>query len=228
MALLVDTYNVLHTTGVLPPDLAGLGVFELRDLILTSRFRHMPVVLVCDGHGSGVHGPDESSTAIDLGVTIHYTGTHRDADTHIERAIRACTDPHRLNVVSSDRRIVRAARRRRCRVTSSDVFLESLESDWRRAGRKASLPVQAYSIPLDPGSIEWWRAYFGLDPRMTDGEPQATHATRQPAPPAAPPPAPTPAKPHASKSAPQAKSRFDAAAETDDIDIDSLDTGQFL
>ena len=227
MALLVDTYNVLHTTGVLPPDLAGLGVFELRDLILTSRFRHMPVVLVCDGLGPGVHGPDESSTVIDAGVTIHYAGTRRDADTHIERAVRACTDPHRLNVVSSDRRIVRAARRRRCRVTASDVFLESLESDWRRAGRKASAPVQAYSIPLDRGSIEWWRVYFGLDPRMTDGEPQAAP---RPAPLRSPPPAPMPppATSRAAKTLPQTKSPFEAAADTDDIDIDSLDMGQFL
>lgn len=227
MALLVDTYNVLHTTGVLPPDLAGLGVFELRDLILTSRFRHMPVVLVCDGLGPGVHGPDESSTVIDAGVTIHYAGTHRDADTHIERAVRACTDPHRLNVVSSDRRIVRAARRRRCRVTSSDAFLESLESDWRRAGRKASVPMQAYSIPLDPGSIGWWREYFGLDPRMANAEPMVSEAPRGPRAIAMVPIAPQ-AKTQAQKEARRTTPRCEAAEGVDEIDVDSLDMGDFL
>ncbi len=223
MALLVDTYNVLHTTGVLPPDLAGLGVLELRDLILTSRFRHMPVVLVCDGLGPGVRGPDEASTAVDQGITIYYAGNHRDADTHIERAVRACSDPHRLSVVSSDRRIVRAARRRRCRVMGSDVFLETLESDWRRAGRKAAPPTQAYSIPLDAGSIEWWRQYFGLDPRMVSDEPQVSHAPR-------------PlrrergdhAKTQAAQAKPSARSPFDAAEDGAEIDVDSLDTGDFL
>lgn len=224
MALLVDTYNVLHTTGVLPPDLAGLGVFDLRDLILTSRFRHMPVVLVCDGLGPGVHGADEASTSVDEGITIYYAGTHRDADTHIERAVRACTDPHRLNVVSSDRRIMRAARRRRCRLMTSDVFLETLESDWRRAGRKAAAPTQAYSIPLDPGSIEWWREYFGLDPRMSEDEPQATHLPRPvPARPAAPP-----TRPQAGRRPPEPGSRIDGVNGPDEIDVDSLDTGQFL
>lgn len=223
MALLVDTYNVLHTTGVLPPDLAGLGVLELRDLILTSRFRHMPVVLVCDGLGPGVRGPDEASTAVDHGITIYYAGNHRDADSHIERAVRACTDPHRLNVVSSDRRIVRAARRRRCRVMGSEVFLETLESDWRRAGRKAAPPTQAYSIPLDPGSIEWWRQYFGLDPRMAEQEPRVTQA----------PKALRRERDHRGKTqAPETRSRerapFDALEDGAEIDIDSLNTGDFL
>lgn len=225
MALLVDAYNVLHVTGVLPPDLAGLGVLELRDLILASRFRHMPVVLVCDGLGPGVRGADEASTFIEQGVTIHYAGTHRDADTHIERAVRACTDPHRLNVVSSDRRIVRAARRRRCRIIGSDVFLETLESDWRRAGRKAAAPVQAFTIPLDPGSVEWWREYFGLDPRMSRDEPKVAHVPR-------PPRAKADETPkRASRSTgPSGATNCRAVehSDADEIDIDSLDTGQFL
>lgn len=230
MALLVDTYNVLHVTGVLPPDLAGLGVLELRDLILVSRFRHMPVALVCDGHGPGVGGVDESSTASNLGVTIHYTGSRRDADTHIERAIRACTDPHRLSVVSSDRRIARAARRRRCRVMGSDAFLEALESDWRRcADRRHAPPAQAYTIPLDPGSVQWWRDYFGLDPRMIGHEPRVAEAPRtirRASTPRGQGEAKTQAAEHASR--PSQRRAGEAEAPGDEIDVESLDTGEFL
>lgn len=229
MALLVDAYNVLHVTGVLPPDLAGLGVLELRDLILVSRFRHMPVALVCDGFGPGVRGVDESSTTSDLGVTIHYTGSRRDADTHIERAIRACTHPHRLSIVSSDRRIVRAARRRRCRVMGSDAFLEALESDWRRcADRRSAPPAQAYTIPLDAGSVQWWRDYFGLDPRMIGHEPriaEAPRALRRPLPPRGEGEAKTQAGPRPARPAPRPER---AAAPQDEIDVESLDTGEFL
>lgn len=228
MALLVDAYNVLHMTGVLPPDLAGLGVLELRDLILTSRFRHMPVVLVCDGLGPGVRGADEASTSFDRGVAIHYAGSHRDADTHIERAIRACTDPHRLNVVSSDRRIARAARRRRCRILGSDTFLETLECDWRRcAGRRGAPPTQAYTIPLDSGSVHWWREYFGLDPRLIEHEPRVAEPPRTLSR-ASPPRREGEAQTQAAQPQHEREGRLPGGVAPDEIEIDSLDTGDFL
>ena len=37
--LVVDTYNVLHTTGVLPPDLAGLDTAERSGVTLPRRER---------------------------------------------------------------------------------------------------------------------------------------------------------------------------------------------
>lgn len=47
--LIVDAYNVLHVTGVLPPELAGLEIEELADLALASRWGRQRIVLVCDG-----------------------------------------------------------------------------------------------------------------------------------------------------------------------------------
>ncbi|HMN97297.1 MAG TPA: NYN domain-containing protein [Phycisphaerales bacterium] len=49
MPLIVDTYNVLHVTGVLPPALAGLDVDRLAVLIAQSRYRWETTWLVCDG-----------------------------------------------------------------------------------------------------------------------------------------------------------------------------------
>jgi len=50
MPVIVDAYNVLHTVGVLPPDLAGLGVREFHALLdSVSRYRRRTLTLVCDG-----------------------------------------------------------------------------------------------------------------------------------------------------------------------------------
>ncbi len=51
--LLIDVYNVLHTTGVLPPDLAGMDVPELAKLSLAGRYARLEIILVCDGTGGG-------------------------------------------------------------------------------------------------------------------------------------------------------------------------------
>lgn len=51
MPLIIDVYNVLHTTGILPPDIAGLDVEGLRKLIAISRYRDQYSLLVCDGTG---------------------------------------------------------------------------------------------------------------------------------------------------------------------------------
>ena len=46
MPLLVDAYNVLHVVGVLPPDLAGIDLPELAELIGESRYRRDSTILV--------------------------------------------------------------------------------------------------------------------------------------------------------------------------------------
>jgi len=102
--LLVDVYNVLHVTGVLPPDLAGLEVAELAKLIAAGRYNRLEVVLVCDGTGGGMaragvdpwrqsggrgvrrHG--EPASRRHGTVSIVYAGAGMEADSIIEFMIR--------------------------------------------------------------------------------------------------------------------------------------------
>ncbi len=49
MPLVVDAYNVLHVTGVLPPEIAGLDLNGLADLIEASGLAKDEVWIVCDG-----------------------------------------------------------------------------------------------------------------------------------------------------------------------------------
>ena len=39
MSLIVDTYNVTHVVGILPPDLAGIDTLGLIRLLANSRFQ---------------------------------------------------------------------------------------------------------------------------------------------------------------------------------------------
>jgi len=156
--LVVDTYNVLGTVGVLPPRLAGLDPEGLARLIGHSRWRRERVLLVCDGAGgpSGKGGAGRRFGSVEL----VYAGAGRDADSLIERIIGRDSAPRRLVVVSSDRRVRGAARRRRARWLSSEAFLHRLVRDESRPGRAGAVS-EAAGEPID---VDGWIEAFGVDP----------------------------------------------------------------
>lgn len=165
MILIVDTYNVLHVTGVLPPDLAGLEVSSLAALIAMSRYAAGQAWLVCDGAGrSGTTGAAGR-------IAARFAGPGRAADDEIERLIDLSSAPRRLTVVSSDLRLGRAARRRRCRWLRSEEFLAQLVSDVRRTRRRpGGPPARSTRIgaPLGRGEVLRWMEHFGLDPELLE------------------------------------------------------------
>lgn len=199
MLVLVDAFNVLHVTGVLPPDLAGPDVVGLGRLIAGSRFGRARVILVCDGIG-----PDNAADALPASVEIRFAGVRRDADTAIEDLIRSVGGGGGRNVliVSSDHRLERAARRARARWLPSDVFLRQVAYDHeRRAGstgsrRPAARPAFTTALPPDPAERREWLRYFGIGPdddlaRLPASEVPSPRPTQQPPPPDAAPPPPT-------------------------------------
>lgn len=167
MPVLVDAYNVLHATGVLPPDLAGMDLVDLAHLIADSRYGRRRVILVCDGGPLASREPEPLSEGPD-GLWVFYAGPGRDADGAIEAMVAASTAPRRVTVVSSDRRVRQAGRRRRCAVVTADEFLEHLAADADLAARRSRRPVQAYQLPLDRPSVAWWRDFFGLPSGAAD------------------------------------------------------------
>jgi len=138
MPLLIDTYNVLHTVGILPPDIAGVDAPGLIELIRVSRYRQEHATLICDGV------PQDETVAGRVGnITVRYSGHESTADEVIITKIRKSFIPRRLTVVSSDRAILREARRRRCKPLTSEEFLSQLAADYeavaaRRAGGRAA------------------------------------------------------------------------------------------
>lgn len=197
MLVLVDAFNVLHVTGVLPPDLAGPNVVGLGRLIADSRYGRARVILVCDGIG-----PDNTADSLPGSVEVRFAGVRRDADTAIEDLIQSAGGGggRKLLIVSSDHRLERAARRARARWLPSDVFLRQLAYDHERRAASATSrqpggrPAFTAALPLDPAERREWLRYFGIGPdddlaRLPASEVPSPLPPLQPPPPdaAAPP-----------------------------------------
>ncbi|MCE9620535.1 MAG: NYN domain-containing protein [Planctomycetes bacterium] len=153
MPVLVDALNVLHVTGVLPPEMAGPEPADLAGWIERSRYRGEKVSLVCDGQK-----PSSSSFLRGSFVTLVWTGAQK-ADDRIAATLQESSHPRRHLVVSSDRQVQKTATRLGARTLSSATFLQHLASDLRRTPRPQS-PDR--NVTLDPRSVQNWLETFGL------------------------------------------------------------------
>ncbi len=154
MPLIIDTYNVLHTTGVLPPEMAGIDVGGLIGLILASRYRRQLVTLVCDGTG-----PRPASPGLPRTIAIRFSGPDREADDLILDLVEQATDRRRITVVTSDRAVADAARKRGCATLTSPTFLKRLLGDAQTRPKPAD---DRPTGPLDAKRVDEWIEQFGL------------------------------------------------------------------
>lgn len=156
MSLIVDTYNVTHVVGILPPNLAGIDTLGLIRLIAHSRFQREKVILVCDGiphenAPTGRYGP----------INIRYAGSNRLADDLINDLVRSSSTPKRLTVITLDQAIIREAKKRRCKILGSDDFLRQLAFDF--LNQTGSSPQPRPKGPLSSEEIKDWTHHFGLE-----------------------------------------------------------------
>ncbi|MCX5660395.1 MAG: NYN domain-containing protein [Planctomycetota bacterium] len=158
MPLLIDCYNVLHQT--MPAALAGLDEGGLC-VAVARRFPGQKAVIVCDGQPK----PGQPSQSPVDGVDLRYTGRGGSADALIIRLIDEDSAPRRLRVVSSDREIQKAARRRGAKVVESGPFAHELAqrsegSGGGRSGGGSDRP--ATPDRLSPDEVQRWIERFGL------------------------------------------------------------------
>lgn len=151
MALVIDTYNLLHAT--MPPSLAGLDEMGLCRLLARSEFAGQRMVMVCDGRPK----PHAPAGTFD-GVEVVYSGSDRTADDVIMELIERDTAPRRLVVVSSDRAIQAAARRRRAYAFSADAFIRLLMHSRPTTSSAPARPTE----PLTEEQVEHWLREFGI------------------------------------------------------------------
>lgn len=156
MALLIDCYNLMHTT--MPTQLAGLDEAGL--CMALGRWRGGGrIVVVCDGRVKP-HGPEVSPAE---GVELVYSGPSRSADDVIIAMIDADSAPRRLTVVSNDRAIQKAARRRRCRVMTCERLIGTLTARGANPAAKQGGRVMPTG-PLSEDEVDRWLEQFGIDP----------------------------------------------------------------
>ena len=154
MRLLVDACNVLHVTGVLPPELAVGEPVELAGLVQRSRYARVPVTLVCDGARPGTQPLSHGSR-----IALHWTGS-TTADQVIRELLAASSHARKHLVVSSDRAVQATARHFGSQILPSDRFLEHLATDARRTPRPSEPNREVH---LDDAATERWLREFGLD-----------------------------------------------------------------
>lgn len=152
MALLIDGYNLLHAT--MPPSLAGLDELGLCRVLARSTFASERTTIVCDGKPKP-HAPAGAFH----GVRLVYSGPDRTADDVIIDLIERDTAPRRLIVVSSDRAIQAAARRRRANAVTADEFVNMLSHSRPDASPG---PVRPRG-PLTDDQVRRWLREFGID-----------------------------------------------------------------
>lgn len=195
--LLIDAWNLLHATATRAEPLADLDVRSLVAVLARTRWAGTKTMLVCDGPrpGSGHAAPGAATIAE---ARIIYTGATREADDQIEQILESCSFARRITVVSSDKRLRRAAKRAGAHWLSAQAFCKQIEADLARAKREP-VPAFAREIPLGPYAVDHWMREFALPddwgPRVDPSpiQPPSADPPAEPAPPTEPPPSrPTP------------------------------------
>lgn len=170
MPLLIDCYNVLHAEK--PSALAGLGEASLCTLLARSRWAAGGVTVVCDGSPKP-HSLKAGDPALGA-VELIFSGAERSADDVIVELIDRDSAPRRLTVVSSDRTIRKAARRRKARDWSAEEFLKRLSRAARHGGgTPAPGPSKPGGEPMPDGQVDRWLEWFGIDPADSPQTPQS-------------------------------------------------------
>ncbi len=162
MPILVDGFNLLHAARAVGPAI-DLGQLRLCELLgQWSRLTGESVTIVFDGM------PPPAGYAEQLcrtGITVQHSGTNRTADDWIIEAIQQSTAPRRLIVVSTDRQIRQAARRRRCDDQKAESFFRQVWAQLARDRLRPGQPnePQAKRHGLDDSQTDRWLREFDLD-----------------------------------------------------------------
>ncbi|QDV36762.1 NYN domain-containing protein [Tautonia plasticadhaerens] len=177
MRLLIDGYNLMHAAGRMGRRFGPDGLRRARHRFLDELAHTLgaeqagQTTLVFDATTLPLSQAPESSHK---GMSVIFAVEEDDADTRIELLIAGDSAPRSLTVVSTDRRIRRAAARRRATAVRSDDFLDYL--DTLRARSAAPSPKDRHGLRdrnETPGPDErddWLRIFAegdeetGLDP----------------------------------------------------------------
>lgn len=174
---IIDGYNLMHAAGLARGKLVGKQL-EAARLRLMQRLAYQMTkeeragtTVVFDAKALL-----EVSTQDELieGVRVRYPEPGHEADELIEHLIAVDPQPRKLRVVSSDRRLHRAARERMAVSIPSDRFLDELDERRPMPSDGNAPPTKKASVPLPPkdvtprgespenaGDVGYWLKEFG-------------------------------------------------------------------
>lgn len=181
---IIDGYNLLHAAGLARASYGPGDLEQCRQRLLglvasgLSPKQRTRTIVVFDAKDPAI--PD-SPPSEQQGMLVWFAEGSGDADEVIERLIAAHTAPRRLCVVSGDRRLQRAARRRRAQFVDSEAFLRQLLISRRRTEPPPQDPCPKQSGVVTPAELTYWlREFSDVDPQQVkdefNGLPPATQA----------------------------------------------------
>jgi predicted RNA-binding protein with PIN domain len=178
MVFLIDAYNLLYHMGLMRRNMGPEGLLRVREALVErikrcQSYQEHEFTLVFDAANAPADARDEERRGP---IRILFAvGKGNQADEVIEALLAHDHAPRRLTVVSNDRRLLRAAQRRRTACWKCAQFLEWLDQP----------PVESKPVVIDParaagdkplpeivGNKEsWLREFQHLDNDPTLGEP---------------------------------------------------------
>ena len=163
MALLIDGYNLLNSTGIFAEAGPGTELHRTRlallDFLATAieKRERKQTTIVFDAGGAPAGLP---RMIMHEGITVHFAPRNSDADEMIEDLLEKYRAPKSLLVVSSDHRVQRAARHRGAKFIDSDVWYTERVAILRRQ-RAADDAAAKPSGPPPPDEVGHWLKEFG-------------------------------------------------------------------
>ncbi len=158
MPLIIDCYNLLHQP--MPPGLAGLDEIGLCRALERSGWARQGVTIVCDG-APKPHCPGGEPVPR---VRVLYAGKAQAADPLIDQLVAADSAPRRLTVISDDRAVQRAAKRRKAQAMGCQDFIHLLLQALAAAGQIPPVETSAQTLATESDVVKRWAREFGLDP----------------------------------------------------------------
>jgi len=157
MPLLIDGYNLLWAVQKSGESMEALDDAELCRilsgyLVLTGQRAE----IIFDGTGPPAKQAFDNLKALD----VLFSGRDRDADTVIEDKIRTDSAPRRLMVVSSDRKVRKAAQVRKAASVKSELFWIDVCKAMSKK-RKVREP-QGKRGGISSGETEQWLKFFKI------------------------------------------------------------------
>ena len=155
---IIDGHNLLHSI-----DKAEEGPESISDVQLCRIVgRYLKRIdkkgeIIFDGTGPR----DKSGFDNISNLEVFFAGYGTDTDTVIEDKIKASTAPKRLIIVSSDRRLRKAAQARKATAVKSELFWSNLQKQLSR--KKGIREPAAKRQGLTDGETKQWLKFFGLE-----------------------------------------------------------------
>jgi predicted RNA-binding protein with PIN domain len=158
MPIIIDGHNLLHTIQKTNEELQSISDIQLCQVISKYlKLTGQKGEIVFDGTGPR----DKSVFDNIINLEVLFAGQATDADGVIEHKIRLNTAPKRLKIVSSDRRLRKAAQTRKATVTKSETFWKDLEKQLSRR-RTIKEPAEKRQ-GLSESETRQWMRFFGLE-----------------------------------------------------------------